>query len=351
MLSRELQTGPEAPTKQRRTLAWTIGIVFSVFFFALAAKGVDWRELWRSLPDAGQAVAWLFIGLACLAGLLRVPARAVRWRLLVRPLADVSFLRLTWVTTLGAVLDNLLPARAGDFGRAAVLRRDGLSASGAFATIVVERAVDVLATQLLVIAALLTAPMPTWLQRAGLATCTVALIGLFGLVLAVRRRSLLERLLGLVTSRLGTLGHRLDEKATALLRAFLQGADGAIRAGHIPGLVGWSIVILLTTVVPNWCVLIACNLFDAAGAVGPAFVIAAFTQFAVMLPAAPGQVGTVHFAGVAALALFGVEPAPALACLLVLHATQFFPVTILGAPLLWREGLGVAAGSHRPPAG
>jgi len=334
------------PGRGQRLAGWIIGIVLSGVFFALAARGVDWRELWRSLPPADQPTAWLLVGVACLAGLVRMPARAVRWLLLVRPLASISLTRLTWVTTFGTVLDNLLPARAGDFGRAAALQRDGVTASGAFATIVVERVVDVLATQMLVIAALLVAPMPPWLFKAGMVTCAIALFGLLALVIAVNRRSLLEGLIEAVGDRLGPVGRTLSGKAKALLDAFLRGASGAMRAGHIPGLVGWSAPILLTGFVPSWCVIVACDLFDPWQAIGPAIIITTFAQFAVMLPAAPGQVGTVHFAGVAGLALFGVEPAPALACMLVLHATQFLPVTVLGAPLLWREGVTLAAGEY-----
>lgn len=336
-------SGPEPPGLRRRLLAWVVGLVISAAFFSLAARGVEWRELWRALPGRDQPTAWLLVAAACAAGLLRMPARAARWRLLIRPQAPISFARLTCVTTLGTALDNLLPARAGDFGRAAVLRRDGLTVSGAFATIVVERMVDVLATQLLVVAALLIAPMPSWLFQAGLATCATAVAGLLVLALALRHRSRFEALLDAVGRRLpGPLGRRLRELAAGLLHSFLQGADGAVRSGHVPGLIAWSPVILLSNIVPNGCVLVACGLFDPAAAAGPAVVIATFTQFAVMLPAAPGQVGTVHFAGVAALSLFAVDAAPALACILLLHATQYLPVTVLGAPLIWREGLSAA---------
>ncbi|MEO1366293.1 MAG: lysylphosphatidylglycerol synthase transmembrane domain-containing protein [Acidobacteriota bacterium] len=341
-------------------LAWVLGLAISGFFFYLAARGVDWRRILDVLPGFDDPVGLALVAAACLCSFLRMPARAWRWRLLVQPLAPVSLRRLTAVTTLGTALDNLLPARAGDFARAGLLRRDGLKASSAFATIVVERVVDVAATQILLVAALLAAPLPPWLWRLGAVTCAIALSALAAMGLALRRRKHFEALLRLFSRRLpGEWGDRLD----ALAAAFLDGFEAASPRPHVGGLFWGSLVIHVTNVLPPWLILVACGVFDGADGAVPGLVVATFVAFAVMLPAAPGQVGTVHYATVSALALFGVDAAPALAAALLYHASQNVPITVVGVLMFGPEGSawrrsdqetpGSASGpfSPRPPGG
>jgi len=60
------------------------------------------------------------------------------------------------------------------------------------------------------------------------------------------------------------------------------------------------------------------------------WAVLAFLGLGVSLPSSPGFVGVVQAAGVLALALFAVPRTEALSFSLLLHASQFFPVTIVG---------------------
>jgi len=57
----------------------------------------------------------------------------------------------------------------------------------------------------------------------------------------------------------------------------------------------------------------------------------------VSLPSSPGFVGVIQAATVLALALFAVPRTEALSFSLLLHASQFFPVTALGLVCLFLE--------------
>jgi len=59
----------------------------------------------------------------------------------------------------------------------------------------------------------------------------------------------------------------------------------------------------------------------------------------ILIPAAPGYVGTFEFFGAASLALYGVGETVAKSFAISAHAVQFIPVTILGLIFLSREGL------------
>ena len=62
-------------------------------------------------------------------------------------------------------------------------------------------------------------------------------------------------------------------------------------------------------------------------------------NLATMIPAAPGYVGTFELFGVEVLSSYGVEPSIAAGYTVALHVGLWFPITILGAYLMFREGL------------
>ena len=344
MKAREKTTGVETSRPWRRLSAWIVGLVISAFFVVLALREVEWAELVSALGALRGPGPWLLILLASAFALLHLWARAARWRLLVDPLAPIPTGRLFRAVWIGAALNNLLPARAGDLARAGLLRRHGLAASSSLATIVVERVVDVIASQILLAAALMLAPLPSRLAQLGGLLLLAALIALGIMALGLRYRSTFERL---SESLLGLLPEPVGDRLRGLIGAFLDGLEGsllgALRAGHAPGLFGWSLAIHACNLLPTASVLVACGLFEPAATWQPALLVTTFIAFAIMLPAAPGQLGTLHYAGVAALGLYAIDPAPALACILLFHASQYLPVTLAGIGLAWREGLETAA--------
>jgi uncharacterized protein (TIRG00374 family) len=58
-----------------------------------------------------------------------------------------------------------------------------------------------------------------------------------------------------------------------------------------------------------------------------------------MIPSAPAFLGTLQYACVIGLGVYGVQKADALAFSAVYHATQFFPITLAGLYYAWRSHL------------
>jgi uncharacterized protein (TIRG00374 family) len=69
-----------------------------------------------------------------------------------------------------------------------------------------------------------------------------------------------------------------------------------------------------------------------------------------MIPSAPAFLGTMQYACVVGLGVYGVDSSPALAFSTVYHATQFFPITAVGLYYAWRAHLGLAELSGRRTA-
>src|SRR5260221_2100893 len=106
-------------------------------------------DLWRVAGEIAEArPEWLAVSLATMVGNLAI--RALRWQVLLEPMGRTTFGRAFRATAVGFAASSVLPAGAGEFIRPYFLARqtgnesaEGLSATGAFATIVLERLLDV----------------------------------------------------------------------------------------------------------------------------------------------------------------------------------------------------------------
>src|SRR5207237_640686 len=80
-----------------------------------------------------------------------------------------------------------------------------------------------------------------------------------------------------------------------------------------------------------------------------AFLVGSASNFATLVPSSPGYVGTFDGALIKVLRdASGVAAAPATAYAIVVHATLFLPVVILGTLLLWRAHMTFQQITHGP---
>ena len=122
--------------------------------------------------------------------------RALRWQYLLAPIGPTHFSTAFRTTVIGFAATFLLPARAGEVIRPYLLaRREGLNATAAFATIILERLLDLITVLLLFAWFVLTAAPdavsgdPAQFARVklgGLAAAGVALAGVGGVLRAGR---------------------------------------------------------------------------------------------------------------------------------------------------------------------
>jgi len=117
-----------------------IGLIIIVLSSYYAFKNVSIQELGAAL----STVKYLYlIPAVCLVALTFV-FRAMRWRCLVSSVKEVKTTRLISPMMVG-FMGNILPARAGEVIRAYLLgKKENVSFSASFATIFVERLMDML---------------------------------------------------------------------------------------------------------------------------------------------------------------------------------------------------------------
>ena len=289
---------------------------------------------------------WSFLGAALAVTCATYVVRVIRWCWLLRPLGAVRFRVALRATMMGFAASAILPGRVGELLRPYVLaRREGLSASAALATIVLERLLDGIAVLALLGVAVLDR-----------GSASDAGAGLLGTVRSGGAVAGVAAVAGLGAAFLAT-GHpdhvaRAVDRMGALLPARAVGALARVASRFVEGLAvlrnrrvlvvafAWSLVHWAAVAGVLWLVTVG---FGVALPVSGAAVLMAMTVVGVSLPT-PAGIGGYHAAyQVGATLLYGAPDAAAVAAALVLHAMSFLPVTVVGVVFMAEDGVRLSA--------
>lgn len=319
-----------------RALQLALGLSVSAVCIWLSMKDVRLAEVWAVLSRAHYGG---FVGV-CAITIFGFWLRAVRWRFFIQSPKPLRTDSLFSATMIGFMANNVLPFRLGEFVRPwALSRREGLSKSMLLATVVVERAIDMLTLLAIFGVTLMVHPIAET-SEAGrmvqggakllLAACVVLTVVV---VVAERNRALALRVIGLAPAgmrgRIGALAERfldgfsLFRDLSRLAQVFLLSFAMFLCFAVALGVSMWS----LSITVPWYAGL----------------VMLVVTAIGIMVPAAPGYVGTLHYACIVGLALFGVGKGQSAPFGWFYFVSQWLPITAVGLYYLNREGLSLAS--------
>ncbi len=332
-----------------------IGIIISVVALGWALSKEDLGKVGQGILSANL---WALIP-ALLLYFIGVWVRAVRWRILLSPIAPKVTLNKTFeVVVIGYMANDVLPARIGELVRAYVLQmREGVKKTATVATILVERIFDglIMIGFAAAVVFFLTFFVPGGLstgsghrlgtilsERRGLMgiAAIAFLVILVAFVAIATSKTLVKRL---VAFGLRFLPGKLHTRVESLADSFIQGLGSLRSVSGLLSVFGLSIIAWLFEasmyfVLGNW----GFNL-QVDGQPLPFYVyvlVTSFVNLSTLAPQAPGFIGV--FEVVAQVVLngaFGVALGAATSYVLVLHAALLIPVSILGFVYLARESL------------
>lgn len=312
-----------------RELKLLLGGLCAAVFLYLAVKEVD---VW-AVQGAFAEVDVRYVFLAVAVSLATYWIRAWRWQFILRPVKEVRLPSLFAATVIGFMANNILPLRIGEVGKALVLSSgERISLSATLATIVVERAFDggVIATFGLLLFFL---PLfPVWVQHATFVLflcCVSALLVLAGLAFS-KNHGFME------TLRTRFANGRVSRQLAGWLAHFAAGAEVLRSPRAVAGVFILSVALWGAHVAVFHCASLALGLHLPLDA---AVVVLVFTSIGVVLPSAPGYVGTFQYFSVLALTLFSISKELALSYAILAHVIQWAPVTLIGLIYAWMLGL------------
>ncbi len=323
----------------KRYLQLAIGAAVSAVFLWIATREVSIAEVWRIMRSAEPV--WL--ALVAAVSLLSLHARAQRWRMLFAHLQPVPVGALFASQALGFAANAVLPLRAGEAVKAySIARKQQLPFSTTFATVVLERVLDMVTVGAMLAVAISLVPIP---DSAG--PQVTAAVRLLGAVAALVTTLILALILfqGPFLSCLDRITDPLPTSVGGPLRAiahsFADGLHALTDLRQLLWLLLASVYVWATLAAPFALAAVAMDLGSAYGAPLFRLTIVATTLVAVfvMIPAAPGFVGTFQAGCIVALGIFGVPKGEALGYSLLIHALTFAPSTLIGLWVLASEGL------------
>ena len=323
-----------------RTALRTLVVVgLAVGLLAVFLRNADLARVWMSVKSA--RIEWLLGSL--LATTTSFFIRAERWQYLLGPLGPTRFWVVFKATVIGFGASAVLPARAGEVIRPYLLaRREGLSATATFATIVVERVLDLVAVLLLLASYLLwfdpgmearDSVVFRAIRYGGLVMAPVALGALAVMFFMAGHPESLHAWL-LKAERI--LPARLAALIARLARTFAEGFACVRRPERLIAALAWSLVLWITIAAGIWAVAIGFGI-DMPFTGG--WLMLAPLVVGVAVPT-PGGVGGFHEAfRLGATAFFGADNDTAVGAAIVLHAVSVVPGVIWGLWITIQAGL------------
>lgn len=308
-----------------------IGLAISAVFVYLAFKDVDFDEMLHALVNANYR--WLFP--ASVAMLLSHWFRALRWRFIMEPIKPVKVGSLFSALMIGYASNNIFPLRLGEFLRAyAIAKSQNISKTSAFATVVVDRLLDILSLLLVLAITVFLYPMPQNIKNWGYAV-SVATVGLIVfMVFLMEKTDATVRLLEKI------MPGRVFAIVQKVVRSFLQGFMVFKKSEHYLSILMLSLAVWFLYAVVVYLSFFAFNFTENYG-VGlyESLVVLVIISIGLMIPASPGFVGTYHWFCMKSLSLFGIPESEALSFAVISHALNTIPFTIVGLLYFWKENL------------
>mgnify|MGYP001222887313 CR=1 FL=1 len=307
---------------------WLPGALVSLVLIAVILYVVDLDEVLGAVRNANYTL----LAIGTLLGFIWLAIRAIVWRTLLRNRA--AYLDVFFTVGEGYLLNNFLPFRLGEIGRAFLLsRKSSLQFMEILPTIVIERATDLGFSAAIL---LLSIPFVAGSEQAGRLGVTVGIVILIGFVILY--------LLARYNQWTLDLFHKWSARWPALqhmggnfLESFFLGL-GVLKDG-------WLFVRFLFWMTVNWALaivsyyLIIRAFFPQAQLIWGMFGLGV-GAFGNAIPALPGAVGTLEgaFGGAARLLAGPGSESTALAFALMVRFYNYLNSGVVGGIGLLREG-------------
>jgi uncharacterized protein (TIRG00374 family) len=306
-----------------KTLRMAIGLLVSAVCLWLVFRNVSFHEVAQAVRQSKKI--WFLAIFFCIVTTHIL--RTFRWRVLLSPVKVVPPVPLFILLTFGFFMNNVLPARAGEFLRAYAADREmGIPTSTALGSIALERLSDLAGLLLVLVIASTVLPADKIpFEKIGL-VIAIGLIGTLALFLFFQKRKKIP----------GALPRPVEWAFS-----FLQNLTRGFAALKSPSKM---ISVLLLSFSVWFFEIINVVLIGRAFSVELPFSHAAsvLTGIAVgvMIPAAPGFIGTYEFFGQQPLLLLGYPAGLSFSLIFVLHVFILIINSLLGLPGFFKVGWG-----------
>lgn len=312
---------PRIETSRPRTRRLWGGLAYLVAVLCLlwVFRGVDFHSFIHQFEILKPG----YLAFAILFNTAVYFSNALRWSILLRPLARVKYWRAVQAVYIGLYLNEVLPLRPGEIVRCYLLSRwSKLPLSNLFASAALERVLDGLWTLAGFFAVTMAVKLPGSLVSGAriLAVCIVVIAGVW--IAHVRR---------------GRGRRNRSERATeAIKTGFLDALEFMGDAPAVAAALAVSCFSMVCLILAMWFLMKGGGFHLPLVAAAAVFLI---IRVGTIIPNAPGNIGSYQFFCVLAMGLFGVDKSAAAAFSLLTYTIFTVPLLIGGTIAVATSGL------------
>lgn len=306
------------------------GIFFSLLFLWLALCKIDFQ----AMPAVFSTIDLSFFLLMILSYTVEMLTRAHRW-LIIQPKENLNFKYSFYGLVLTYLFNNILPARAGEFFRPYYFAKKGMATSGeTLGAVVLERFFDGVMLLGLILISFQQFSNNEMLQKASIITAVFYGIVFVGILLAIFKKELFEKI---VKWCLSFLPQKANEFLYNIAMKFIDGLSTIKDMKRLIKILLSSVVCWFSSVVTAWLC------FKAFG-FEENFITASFVltvlSISSMIPASPGTLGVYEYFCIFLLSnILGHTPEEGAAFSIVLHGLTYFYILIAGLIIALIEGI------------
>jgi len=310
----------------KKITTW-IGIILLILAFYYLFHNTDKDQLWTAVTQFH--FIWLLPAL--LIYMLGYVIRGFRWVVLLSPIKKCSFQSLFPTLMIGFMANNIFPARAGELIRAHLNgKKEGISSSASFATIILERLFDGLTMILVLWAALLFGNLP--IKQDSLPAIKIVSL-LFGIVFLILFLLVLfkKTAVKLINTCLSMVPKKWREPLGRIAHTFIDGLQTLQNAKESFLILGMSLSAWTCEFTSYYFLAVGMGIAPSPLTLWSAALIMTIVNLAILLPSTPGGIGIFESIGVLIVTPFGIDKPTAIAYMILVHLMVFIPITLLGA--------------------
>jgi glycosyltransferase 2 family protein len=321
MSSADVQPDAAAEKSSRRQAVFLLlSFLLAAILLYLSVRKVDWKQVWSAIAHCKFDLLAISMAMSAFSYFLR----GLRWRVLLNTQAKLPVFTVFWANSAGYLGNNVLPARAGELIRTAMVSsRSQLSKTFVLTTALAERLMDAIVLVVSGTVVLRFVPnKPDWL-----ATLSTPL-----LVVGCSAAVLIISIPALEAPALRLLGRfSMAPKVAHRLESAIEHIASGIRAFHDP--TSFALFLLLTIAIwgmDSYAITVLAHALGMQISIAVALLLLVGLGVGSALPSTPGYIGIYQFVAVTVLVPFHFTRSAAIAFILVAQAGGLVVTGVLG---------------------
>jgi len=299
-----------------------IGIMVSLLFLYLALENVDIRVVAASFRN----IDFRYLALCIVCQFASLFCRSYLWKNILSFEKDVRYRHSFEALLIGYMGNNVLPFRMGEAMRAyAMGKKEGISRTLSFASIILERLIDLFTLLLFFLTLVLLMKLEEWIILSGIVVFAFLILAILFLYA--------------VASDFLSLPSALYKIAIRYIPEQLTGTVERIAGSFVKGIklirnlqqALWLVFLALMAWI-LWTAILYFGLkaFHLNLPITATLLLSVVVNIGVMVPSSPGFIGVFQYLCIISLSVFSVSKEVALSFSFLVHSIQYIPTTLLG---------------------